>query len=334
MMQSPGQLAFELPADHYDVSESRVFTNPTRLADVYSPSPLEIVKPGFRVVLPSNPVRIVRARSSCLERSRRMSWRRRGFMHLFEPIRVDSHYLLDLRWEADRNISHMVTFAAPLAILAKERLDRPIMVVLRARTSSPSRQIFEALGVATLTCDRDVAGDFIVGSDGHDRVYEPYYKEMFGRVGRLEHPGGARWDRIYLARRGTRSVKNDDELYRMLRTRGFRRCYFEDYPVTGQWAIARAAKVVVGIHGAALSSLVFASPGVKLVELFNPGFSVDFFRRIVGLMEGRWCGVFGRIPREFVRRVDEEGDTWAFAYEPLDVSTATVERALEWLDVH
>jgi capsular polysaccharide biosynthesis protein len=156
---------------------------------------------------------------------------------------------------------------------------------------------------------------------------------MFGSMDELEHPDEVTWDRIYIARRGTRRVANDDEVYGMLSARGFRRCYFEDYPVTAQWAITRSAEVVVGVHGAALSSLVFASAGVKVVELFNPGYSVDFFRRIVELVDGRWCGVYGRIPRDFVHRVEDGGEMRAFHYEPLDVSTATIERALAWLDV-
>jgi hypothetical protein len=332
-MTRSGPPAFELPAAVYDVEASRVFTAPTRLADVYTPDCLEIVKPSFRVTLPSSPVRILRSRSSSMKHAGRLSWKRRGFMALLAPVRIDTHYLIDMRYEADRNISHVVTFAAPLALLARERLDRPIMVVVRANTSDLSVQVFDALGIATMRCDRDVEGDFVVGSDGHDRVYEPYYKQLFGAMGPWRHVGDVSWDRIYIARRGTRCVTNDDEIHRMLERRGFRRCYFEDYPVTAQWAIARAAKVVIGVHGAALSSLVFASPGVKVVELFNPGYSVDFFRRIVGLMEGRWCGVFGRIPLDFVRRVEDGGDPSTYHHGSFEMSLAPIERALEWLDV-
>jgi hypothetical protein len=325
--------AFELPAAAYDVEASRVFTAPTRLADVYTPDCLEIVKPALRVTLPRNPVHVVRSRSLHLERSRRLSWKRRGFMALTPSVRVDTHYLIDMRYEADRNISHVITFAAPLALLARERLDRPIMVVLRSNTSALSLRVFDAFGIPTMRCDRDVEADFVIGSDGHDRVYEPYYKHLFGAMGQWKHVDAMPWERIYIARRGARCVTNDDEIHRMLARKGFRRCYFEDYPVTVQWAIARAAKVVIGVHGAALSSLVFASPGVKVVELFNPGYSVDFFRRIVGLAEGRWCGVFGRIPEGFVRRVDTGGKPSTYHYGSFEMSPAPIERALEWLDV-
>lgn len=332
-MVDPGRPVFKLPTSSYDVGESRVFTHPTRLADVYTPDCLAIVKPAFRVTLPPNPVRLVRTRSSALERSRRLTRQRRAFMQVLPAVQVHTHYLLDLRYEADKNISHVVTFALPLALLARSRLDRPLAVVLRANSSSLSQQVFRAFGIPVFMYDRDVEGTFVVGSDGHDRVYEPYYPELFGRMSGLERPEAVAWDRIYVARRGTRSVANDEEVHAMLAARGFRRCYFEDYPVATQWAITRAAKVVVGVHGAALSSLTFASPGVKVVELFNPGYSVDFFRRITELAEGRWCGVFGRIPRDFERRVEERGELRAYHYAPLHVSPTAIERALEWLDV-
>jgi hypothetical protein len=323
---------FEAEAGEYVVPESRVFTYPTRLADTYAPECLEIVKPPFSVSLPPVRLDVERTRSSRLPTFPRYSVRRRGFMRVAPPLRLSGVTLLDLRHEVDVNISHLVTFAMPQAILARRHLDTPLKVVLKARTSELSKKVVRAFGFDHLCTDRDIDGDFIVGSDGHDRAYERLYPTLFDGQVDLSPPAQL-YERIYISRRDRRKLVNEDEIHSLLARLGFQRLFFEDFPVAQQWAFARHARVIVALHGAALSSVLFARPGVSLIEIFHPGFTVNFFRRLVHLVGGRWCGVTGKIPSSLVRRLERRQDSRAYAFESTELHPDTLRRALSWLSI-
>lgn len=331
-MNTAHRTLFEAPESSYSVPESRVFTYPTRLADTYAPDCLEIVKPAFTVSLPSVRIGVVRTRSSLLPRFRDQTLRRRLYMATAPRLKIDDVHLLDLRYEADINISHLVTFAAPTALLARACLESPFMVVLKEDTSELSKKVFKALGLEYLCTNRDIEGNFVVGSDGHDRSYEGLYSTIF--PGHIEvTPTSPVHDRIYISRRDSRRLANEDEVHSVLAKAGFQRVYFEDYPIAQQWAFARHAKVIVALHGAALSSVLFALPGIRLVEIFHPGFTVDFFRRLVHLAGGRWCGVTGKIPPDLVQRLDRNGKTSSYLYASTELHPNTLHRALEWLSI-
>lgn len=100
--------------------------------------------------------------------------------------------------------------------------------------------------------------------------------DFTGGLGR----GGSRFgERIYLSRAkaGRRRVGNAAELEAALAAAGFATVCAEDLPWAEQIAVFRAARVVVGPHGAGLANLVFCAPGTRVVELahaeyFNPTF--------------------------------------------------------------
>lgn len=325
-------MLMQLPAAEYRVPEGRIFTFPTRLADAYAPECLEIIKPPITVRLGETTISARWGRSSDLPSFGTYSWRRRAWMRAARPLEVGDAFLVDFRYETHVNISHLVTFAAPSALLARERLNRPVRVILRRNTSRLSLAVFAALGLEVLLSDRDVEGDFVVGSNGHDRVYEPYYRRIFDRVAVDESAEPC--DRIYIGRRGSRRLENEDEVWPLLKSAGFRRLYFEDYTIPRQWAYARNAQVIVGLHGAALSSLVFNRMNVKLVELYHPGYAVDFFRRIVWLMGGAWVGVYGRMPANLIHELDERGDSEAFHFASTTISPRSLGMALEHIGVN
>lgn len=331
-MDGTHRTLFESPKSSYSVPESRVFTYPTRLADTYAADCLEIVKPAFTVNLPPVWIGAIRTRSSCLPRFRSQTLRRRLYMSASPRLTINDFCLLDLRFEADINISHLVAFAAPTALLARARIHAPFRVVLRKETSALSRKVCDALGLEYICTDRDIEGVFVVGSDGHDRSYESLYSTIF--PGTIDiTPSLPVYDRIYISRRDNRRLINEDEIHSLLALQGFQRLYFEDFPIAQQWAFARNAKIIVGLHGAALSSVLFASPGLRLVEIFHPGFTVDFFRRLVYLTGGRWCGVTGRIPPELVQRLDRNRDTNSYLYDSTELHPDTLRRAFEWLSI-
>ena len=68
-----------------------------------------------------------------------------------------------------------------------------------------------------------------------------------------------------------RRLKNEEAVFSFLAERGFERTRMDGLSVSEQARLFANAEAVVGVHGAALSNLLFATPGTKVVEIFPPG---------------------------------------------------------------
>ncbi|HEY9689346.1 MAG TPA: glycosyltransferase 61 family protein [Coleofasciculaceae cyanobacterium] len=79
-------------------------------------------------------------------------------------------------------------------------------------------------------------------------------------------------DRIYITRRSAayRHVVNDAAVVAALEALGFRAIDPAQLPLVDQAAAFAAAKVIVAVHGAGLTNLVFSQPGTKVIEIFQP----------------------------------------------------------------
>src|SRR5262249_4493137 len=151
--------------------------------------------------------------------------------------------------------------------------------------------MLDLLGIPSTCTDKEVEGEVVQVLVGNPGSFELNCKSLLTISPQLYvdiiFPNGtvAAPERVLIARRGARSLINEDEVEGLLRERGFVRCYFEELPLSHQWSIARNARCVVAIHGAALSSLAFrgrsdpngstrAAPPLKLVELFSAAYVV------------------------------------------------------------
>ena len=112
---------------------------------------------------------------------------------------------------------------------------------------------------------------------------------------------------------------------------GFKKYYFEDIPISEQWSVARNAEVIVGMHGAALSNIVFNINKVKLIELFHPGYVVDMYRNMVNAVGGTWCGVSGQITEDVIGKLDFKQEARGFALTRTQIDINSLRMALEYL---
>ena len=80
------------------------------------------------------------------------------------------------------------------------------------------------------------------------------------------HPGTG--ERVYVSRRlSSRSLADEQQLEQLLQEGGFTVLHLETMDWLDQIRAFRGARTVVAPHGAGLSNLVFAAPGVRVVEL-------------------------------------------------------------------
>jgi hypothetical protein len=177
-----------------------------------------------------------------------------------------------------------------------------------------------------------VIGDLIRTNERVEGAFEGWYPDLFRDLrfsGEVLHTP----KRVFLARRGQRKLINEELVEGLLTRYGFSKVYFEDIPIGEQWSWFRNATEVVAVHGAGMAALLFGRPGLKVVELFHPGFVNDIYRNMVAAMEGSWCAVTGKITKDTIRKLDYTGNPHAVAMDSFEIDIGTLERALDFLKI-
>ncbi|MBE9108763.1 glycosyltransferase family 61 protein [Nodosilinea sp. LEGE 07298] len=284
-------------------------------------------------------------------------------------------FLLDGRPELDTNIAHVIENIAAPALFAKQMLskrlgqDIDIHVILRKRAPSLAKEVFETLGIPVIYTDDRVYGDLVSVSafraNDNQPVEDPKFSliindeavssvdaklynlhaTLFNDAGFSGHEP-LEVEKIFIPRRGKRNLLNNDEVEKFLAEKGFKTYYFEDLTCSQKWSITRDVKVVVAVHGAALSHLVFnrvglqnpALPhsGVKVVELYSPGWASRWaHRRQITGINGQWCGVRGQVTPKLLNDIDFSNlppEAFRPSYhDPFTVDCKSIQMALDYL---
>ena len=310
------------------VGLSKMFTYPTRLATAWKPEIMEINLPEYQLKRPDIEISIrqesTRNMPNCSSNIYQKIYRK-----FAPPMQVDGEYILDSRYEIDGNIAHILAVVVPRLLAAKKICDQ-VTVVLRSNASNLGKNVYKLLGASILCTDKDINGKLVMADDQHPGAYEGCYTTLFQDLA-FEGFNQQTPEKVFISRKGTRSLINESEVEQTLQAYGFTKYYFEDIPISEQWSVARNAKLVVGMHGAALSSLVFNPNRVKLIELFHPGYVVDMYRHAVNAVGGTWCGVSGQITEDVIGKLDFKQEARAFALTPTRIDINCLRMALEYL---
>lgn len=95
--------------------------------------------------------------------------------------------------------------------------------------------------------------------------------------------------RIYVTRGNrphTRRLESEEALWPELEARGFTRIDPGAMSVRDQIDHFAAAEAIIGVHGAAMTNLLFARPGVRVLELFAPAYLKHCFWSITRSIPG------------------------------------------------
>jgi capsular polysaccharide biosynthesis protein len=93
---------------------------------------------------------------------------------------------------------------------------------------------------------------------------------------------GSEWNgslqrKIFIQRRGARSIWNESMLNQLLLDNGFQLVTMEDLTFGEQIRLFCHADVVVGVHGAGLANIVFCRPGTRVVELMPSAWAMPCY---------------------------------------------------------
>lgn len=99
------------------------------------------------------------------------------------------------------------------------------------------------------------------------------------------HQASSFGERIYISRSTARRrrVANEAELWATLAAQGFVKLHLEELTWPQQISAFRAAKIIVGPHGAGLANLAFCAPGTKVVEFFHRSYVNGCFWKLAAL---------------------------------------------------
>ena len=336
------------------VDPAMVFAYPTRLSDVYAPAVEQIYLPEeafpdleFTIRVSS---RDTGPRQSSSFRSKAYSRLQRLWFGA-QTLDFSGQFVFDTRFDTDQNPSHVIDGVLVPILYAKRVLseysgqDVEIHIILRKRASKLARQAYETLGIPIICTEENVFGNVVDIStlEIYNTIPQTFDIDIGGY-----NPDTP--EKIFIPRRGNRSIINNDEVVGFLEERGFVTYYFEELTPSQQWSIVRNAKTVVAVHGAACGHLSFnrlglESPdipgsGLRILEIFSPTFVLTWRRRHAKVLNGRWCGVRGQITPESLRALDfkDWGDSVSPhespMKDPFKVDLSTIQMALDHLEAN
>lgn len=335
----------------FRVASSMMFGFPTGLTNIHSPS-IE------RVLLPEEytpPMQVEVRTTSGIATSVNLSWKRKayqavtGILESRRTLDYSGKFVFDARFDTYKNIAHILDNVATPVLFARKVLreylqkEVNIHVILDGRGAKHtlSKEIYSLLGIPTICTDSDVLGEVVTVSDHRIFSVKP---QLFN----FDFPGYKKssFEKVFIPRRGNRRLINNDEINSFLTKRGFQTCYLEDFSLAEQWSILRDAKIVVAVHGAAVSNLIFnrlsleenasSSSGVKVVEIMSPGWIHSGFRDLINAIDGRWCSVRGQITPDVISTIDFSArtpDSLKSPFkDPFRADCQTIQMALDYVD--
>jgi hypothetical protein len=152
--------------------------------------------------------------------------------------------------------------------IAIDRFYAPIQTRFQRETLAilgiPREQIVPATRHAHLAPARLVVSSF------HGSLSRAKTDFLFRRLTADVGPWAGPAPRIFISRRGPRSIVNEREVLRSLRPLGFERLRLEGMPLAEQIAVFSRAECVIGPHGAGLTNLAFCRSRTKVIEIGTP----------------------------------------------------------------
>jgi Glycosyltransferase 61 len=345
---------FRLPSIH--VPDGVMFGYPTRLVDSWSPEVERIWMPAYMLEGPAVVVRAFNGETGDLAYGPRLRNPIRRFKRSQIRIGVaDGDFAYDSRYNFEGNMDHVLENIAPPAMLARRVLrarlgrDCRVIVIVREGASAMALRILELLSIPVIATDCGVKGRVVevLAIPRPDQEPQPIdsgiLRAVYPRLYDQPLPGyeADTPAKIFISRRRSRALVNEEQIWDVLRRRGFTRFYFEELPIERQWSLLANAREVVGIHGAAFGGLVHrhslnASRGtpttIRLTELFGAGYIVRHYRNHAAVLGGRWIAVRGRIQPKIIRDLDLRGLARSHEADRILLDPGALEQALHFED--
>lgn len=287
----------------------------TRLLDCWDPQ-LEFIRlPAIRWPAWDAAVAIrIGSTSEVSGRRYQMPWRRSSAQIELEPQTA----AIDLRPLGGGNIAHamisgVVRFSVARQAMIRSGFNGRLIAILPVDVVPYVLDLYRLFEIQVLQTDSTVVGRIVevqlVGEQSI-RLAADLLPTSLNTA--LSSEGIELPSRVFLARRGARSIENLGEVERMMERRGFITVYPEQLSVLDQLKLLWQAEEVVGVHGAALALLLVRAVQrprhpLRVVEVFGPGYVTSLYRCLAAELGAAWAGVRGRVTPEAVQDLEIRG---------------------------
>jgi hypothetical protein len=169
-------------------------------------------------------------------------------------------------------------------------------------------QTLELVGLSARSIIRTYPGikiaadELIVPSHSGRHEAVPQWAIQFLRKSFLQHESSRSNHKKLFLDRGIakrRTILNQPEVHEYLSGRGYKIVDPAKLPFQEQVSLFRGARSIVSSHGAGLANLCFVEPGTKLLEIFSPYYTPDYFRVLAQHLGVRYGCVSGVSPNGF-----------------------------------
>jgi hypothetical protein len=241
-------------------------------------------------------------------------------------------------WEPN-NFAHLLLDLIPYSLYVRQAVGPEVVIVFQ-KLGTRFRELLDIFGVVPVFERRRIEADVvkISGTRGL-AVYELDPRTTFdcpgicfvpGAYTEMDFSSSAKFERVFLARRGARSLLNQTEVEETVARFGYRTVFMEDYSLQEQLSIGAQVKHVVAIHGAAMAFLIMSKRIDSIVEFLPANNYAAGFPVALGSRVER----YEQIIPSFDRNVQHIG--WpaivSFKNSPFAVDTSLLQKLLT--DIH
>lgn len=213
---------------------------------------------------------------------------RRYFINTYYEYRNATRHqdpTFDLRTHEPNNIAHLMMHIIPFCLHVR-KVSGSNTRFLFSKIHPPFRKLLDAFDIQPIVTQKKIAGPIIkiFGSRGlaaynilNLESYPPlsFVPEIYHDFNFLSPLSNK--NKIFIARRGARSLVNHNEIENILNARGYQTVFMEDYTIEQQLGIASEAKDIVAVHGASMGMLSANQQINSLIELCPPNVYHDYF---------------------------------------------------------
>ncbi|MCO6045355.1 glycosyltransferase family 61 protein [Aeoliella sp. ICT_H6.2] len=307
-----------------------VVGQPTRLLDAWTPSPLVMWAPEFHYASHSIRFEVHDGQSSAprptgiKSRLSDIASRRK------EAIRFqDSQLVFDVRYDDNSNVAHILQNQIGVGLIALEALQdvistRDLVFIVNQGTPQYALDLFRTMQCEAISSDAPVEGNLLSSNPRKLLLRAVAGRWLHRRAVELGIVSDSRvtGDRVFLARRGRRSLTNHEKISQLLQEHDFRTVLLEELSIPEQIQCVVGAETIFGMHGAALGYLLLRGEEISdkglLLESFPCGYATNWCRAMCGLNGLKWIGLMGSF-------ADQASDALAPSRQPRLMESADYE---------
>jgi glycosyl transferase family 61 len=192
------------------------------------------------------------------------------------PLRFDKP-IFDTRAAEPNNVWHLLFEIIPWCLHAQHCIGPDVSFAFR-KLGKPFRELLSVFAIDPIVTDKRIVGPIVQirgtrGLAGFDlrRAFDCTAISFLPNIYcQYDFKTTVTYDKVFIARRGARSLTNHSDVERLLTAHGYTTVYMEDFSIIDQVSIGAHARHVVAIHGAGMAFLVLNRSVESIIELFPP----------------------------------------------------------------